>query len=153
MAGETRYGVARRDWVGHGEAWSGAAGQDRARQDRAWGRAMSPETQWRRIVGWTPTLPRPLVLEQLSCGHAGKRSEQARVEQRIAEGRTRLCVVCTRQVQAAAKVARAQAVCRTKVPYLSAASAQAAVRRLGGQAYRCPACAGWHRTTKPGKPA
>jgi hypothetical protein len=112
---------------------------------------MSPYTQWRRIVGWTPTQPRPLVLETLTCGHVGKRSELARVEQRIAEGRTRLCAACTTQVRTERVAAHAQAACRGKVPYVSARSAQETARRLGGTPYPCKTCHGWHLTTGPAR--
>ena len=108
---------------------------------------MSLYTQWRCIVGWTPTHSRPPVVEQLSCGHEGKRSELYRVEQRIAEGRTRLCLRCTDEVRTESVAVQRQAVCRTKIPYSSRQSAQAAAQRLGGRAYACKACRGWHLTT------
>jgi hypothetical protein len=111
----------------------------------------SPYTQWRRIVGWKPhpgaIRPRALVLETLECGHVGKRSELARVEQRIGEGQRRLCKPCTDQVRTERVAAHAQAICRMKVPYVSQTSAQAAARRLGGRGYRCKACGAWHLTT------
>jgi hypothetical protein len=92
----------------------------------------SPHTQWRRIVGWRPhpgdALPHALVVETLDCGHTGKRSARARVEERIAEGRRRLCKACTDQV-------RTERV------------AEDAARRLGGRGYRCKACGLWHLTT------
>ena len=49
----------------------------------------------------------------------------------------------------AAFLARARAMCTTKVPYLNRPAATAALRRgsYTGTPYRCPICDAWHTTT------
>ncbi len=113
--------------------------------------AMSPNTVWQPIVGSVPTR-HGLVIECLACGHPGKRTEPARVAQRMAEGRTRRCGPCTKanivEVQQR-NAAIQQSTCAGKRVYLSAAAAQAeAARRQGRQqGYQCRVCRQWHLTT------
>jgi hypothetical protein len=98
----------------------------------------------RTITSYTPT-QQGCGQEHLSCGHDGKHSRIALIEQRIRDHRGRVCRRCTRRATQTTQVA----ICGTKVRYSSHPSAEAAAQSAQLHAYPCPICKGWHLSHTP----